>query len=315
LINGTAFMCAAGALGLHDAENLVEQAEIAAALCCEGLLGITVAFDPAIQEVNHQPGQIETADHLRALLTGSRLVDSQKDKVQDAYSLRCIPQVMGPVRDILRFIRIHLTGALNAPCDNPLIFPETPPGMGFRALSGGNFHGQGLAIWLDTLSIALCAIGNLSERRIFRLLTSELNAGLPAMLVRGSGLDSGFMIAQYTAAALASDSKTLAHPDSVDSIPTSGNQEDHVSMGANAARHALEVVRNVRDIVAIELLTAAQAVDLRPDGPSRLGSGTRIAYEKIRERVPFLEHDRALTADIRILSEMLAGREFNQGKT
>ena len=310
LINGTGFMAGVAALAVYDAEKLLEQAEIAAALSCEGLLGITAAFDPAIQEVNRQAGQIETADHLRELLAGSRLVNSLTTKVQDAYSLRCIPQVIGPVRDILEFIRSHIAGALNAPCDNPLILPDLDPQGSFRVLSGGNFHGQGLAIWMDTLGIAMCAIGNISERRIFRMTAGELSAGLPSMLVESGGLDSGFMIAQYTAAALVSDNKTLAHPDSVDSVPTSGNQEDHVSMGANAARHTWEVLRNVRDIVAIELLAAAQAVDLRPDGPSRLGSRTREAYEKIRKNVAYLEHDRELSADILILSEMVANQEF-----
>ncbi len=310
LINGTAFMAGIGALAIYDAEALVEQAEIAAALSCEALLGITAAYDPAIQDVNHQPGQQETAQHLRDLLAGSQLVNTIPGKFSDAYSLRCIPQVIGPVRDMLKFVRERLTGALNAPCDNPLIFPESSPGSSFRALAGGNFHGQGLSMWLDMVSIALTAIGNIAERRIFRLTTPELSSGLPSMLVATSGLDSGFMIAQYTAAALASDNKTLAHPDSVDSIPTSGNQEDHVSMGANAARHTMEIIRNVRDIVAIELLAAAQGVDLRPEGAEKLGVGTSRAYRHIRQRISCLEHDRPLAEDIQSVSSMLADREF-----
>ncbi len=310
LTNGTSFMAASGALALHDAEILVDQAETAAALSIEALLGLTAAFDPATHVANNQPGQIETAAHLRELLEGSRLVNSLPGRVQDAYSLRCIPQVLGPVRDVLKFVRERLAAAINATSDNPLIFPDGGGNGSYRAVSGGNFHGEGLAMWLDFLGIAMAAVANIAERRIFRLLTPELNAGLPSMLVSASGLDSGLMVSQLTAAALVSDNKTLAHPDSVDSVPTSGNQEDFVSMGANAARHALEIVRNVRTVVAIELLNAAQAVDLRPDGPARLGRGTHPAYEKVRSRVPFLEHDRALAPDIQALTDLLADENF-----
>lgn len=295
LSNGTAFMTAAGALGVYDAERLVEHAELAAALSFEALLGMTGALHPALHQANGQPGQVQTAANLRRLLEGSRLVNSAPHKVQDAYSLRCTPQVLGPVRDALAFLRERFTAAINAASDNPLIFVELDGG---RALSGGNFHGQGPAMWLDFLGIAVAEIGDLSERRTFRLLDPALNGGLPAMLVPNSGLDSGLMIPQYTAAALASDNKTLAHPDSVDSIPSSANQEDHVSMGANAARHALEIVANTQRIVAIELITAAQAVDLRPDGPARLGRGTREGYAHIRQRVPFLARDRQTAEDI-----------------
>jgi histidine ammonia-lyase len=310
LTNGTTFMVAAGALALFDAEMLLEQAEISAALTVEGLLGLTSAFEADIHRVSCQPGQIETAAHLRALLEGSQLVDTMPERIQDAYSLRCIPQVIGPMRDVLKFIRERISAALNATSDNPLIISKNPSDSNFRALFGGNFHGQGPAMWLDFLSIVMAELGSFAERRIFRLLTPELNAGLPAMLVPSSGLDSGMMISQYTAAALASDSKTLAHPDSVDSIPTSANQEDFVSMGANAARHTLEVVSNTRRILAIELLNAAQAVELRPDGPRRLGRGTRAAFEQVRSRVAFLEHDRALAPDIQALTELLASGEM-----
>jgi histidine ammonia-lyase len=178
------------------------------------------------------------------------------------------------------------------------------------AISGGNFHGQGSSMWLDFLGITLAAVGNIAERRIFRLVTPELSNGLPAMLAPHSGLDSGLMMPQYTAAALVSDNKTLAHPDSVDSIPSCANQEDHVSMGANAARHATEIVANVRRIIAIELLTAAQAIDLRENGPARLGRATRAAYDVIREQVAFLEHDRETTPDIERLAEMISSEEI-----
>jgi histidine ammonia-lyase len=306
LTNGTTFMVAAGTIALADSEKMVEDAETAAALSIEGLLGLSAAFDPAIHEASCQPGQIETAARLRLLLEGSRLVDSMPERAIDAYSIRCIPQVIGPMRDVLKFIRERISAALNATSDNPLIISDNDTGDSFRAHYGGNFHGQGPAIWLDFLSIIMTELGSMAERRIFRLLTPELNAGLPAMLVATSGLDSGLMISQYTAAALVSDNKTLAHPDSVDSIPTSGNQEDFVSMGANAARHTLEIIENVRNILAIELLTAAQAIDLRPDGPNRLGRGSRAAYLQVRSRAAYLEHDRALTPDIQALTELLA---------
>ncbi len=302
LTNGTTFMAACGALAVYDAEKLVNQAETAAALSFEGLLGITSAFDPSLHAANGQPGQIQSAKNLLDLLEGSELVDSAPHKVQDAYSLRCTPQVLGPIRDAIEFIHERFTAAINAASDNPLIFLDKGAG---RAVSGGNFHGAGPAMWLDFLGIAIAEAGSISERRIFRMLDPGLNGGLPSMLVRTSGLDSGLMMPQYTAAALVSDNKTLAHPDSVDSIPSSANQEDHVSMGANAARHTLEIISNVRKIIAIELMTAAQAIDLRPDGVSRLGKGTRSAYENIRRRVQFLEHDRQTAPDIGALEALL----------
>jgi histidine ammonia-lyase len=300
LTNGTNFMVAAAALGIHDARNLIRHAEIAAALSFEALVGITASLDERLHRANRQEGQIHTAQNLRQLLAGSRLVDSQPEKVQDAYSLRCAPQVLGPIRDVLEFIGGRVSAALNAATDNPLFFGEG------ETVSGGNFHGQGPALWLDTLAIATAQMGTISERRTFRMTTPELNHGLPSMLVKTSGLDSGLMMPQYTAAALVSDNKTLAHPDSVDTIPSSANQEDHVSMGANAARHTLEIIDNVRKILAIEMLTAAQAIDLRADGPSRLGRGTAVAYAHIRKAINFLDHDRPLSPDIESLSEMIA---------
>lgn len=309
LTNGTTFMTAAGALAVHDAENLMRHAEIAAALSMEALLGLTEALHPALHAANGQPGQIATAANLRELVEGSRLVDSAPERVQDAYSLRCIPQVLGPVQDTLDFLRVRFSSALNAVSDNPLIILEPANDTAYK-LSGGNFHGQGPAMWLDMLGINVAALGNIAERRIFRLLTPELSEGLPAMLVPTSGLDSGLMMPQYTAAALVSDNKTLAHPDSVDSVPSSANQEDHVSMGANAARHALEILENVRQIIAIELLTAAQAIDLRPEGPARLGKGSAVAYRAVRQRVQFLEHDRELSPDIELLAALIQSGEL-----
>ncbi len=235
LTNGTTMMVAGAALSLHDARQLLRHGEIAAALSFEALLGRSPALDPALHAANNQPGQIGTASRLRALLAGSDFIDSDPDKVQDAYSLRCTPQVLGPVHDFVSFLWTRVEAALNGASDNPLIFPDTDKGPG-GAVSGGNFHGAGPALWLDTLGIAVAEIANISDRRVFRMLTPELSGGLPAMLAPQPGLNGGLMSAQYTGAALVSDNKTLAHPDSVDSIPTSANQEDHVSMGANAAR-------------------------------------------------------------------------------
>ncbi len=303
LSNGIDFMAAAGALAVHDAENLLAHAQIGAALSLEALLGLTAAFDPALHEVSGQPGQRQVAARLLELVRGSRLVDSAAGRVQDAYSLRCTPQVLGPAIDLVAFVRERFGAAINAATDNPLIFRDEA-GQ-FRAISGGNFHGQGPAMWLDLLGIALAEVADIAERRVFRMLTPELSGGLPAMLVPGSGLDGGLMMVQYTAAALVSDNKTLAHPDSVDSIPSSANQEDHVSMGANAARHTREILDNVRHVLAIELLTAAQAINLRPDGPARLGHGTSRAYVEIRKHASYLAHDRPTTPDIEALARLM----------
>jgi histidine ammonia-lyase len=303
LSNGIDFMAAAGALAVHDAESLLAHAQIGAALSFEALLGLTAAFDPALQEASGQPGQRQVAARLLELVRGSQLVDSAPGRVQDAYSLRCTPQVLGPILDLVAFVRGRFSAAINAATDNPLIFQDDAGE--FRAVSGGNFHGQGPALWLDMLAIALAEAADIAERRVFRLLTPELSGGLPAMLVPSSGLDGGLMMVQYTAAALVSDNKTLAHPDSVDSIPSSANQEDHVSMGANAARHALEVLDNVRHVLAIELLTAAQAIDLRPDGPARLGHGTCRAYAEIRKHASYLAHDRPTSPDIEALTRLI----------
>lgn len=297
LTNGTAMMVAGAALQLHDARRLLLHAELAAALSLEGLLARSEALAPALHEANNQPGQVATAARLRVLLAGSRLVDSDPTRVQDAYSLRCTPQVLGPAHDMVGFLWGRTEAALNAASDNPLVFPATATGPG-AVLSGGNFHGAGPALWLDTLGIALADVASLSDRRMFRMLTPELSAGLPSMLVPDPGLRGGLMSLQYTGAALVSDNKTLAHPDSVDSIPTSANQEDHVSMGANAARHTREILDNVRTVIAIELLGAAQAVYLRSDGADRLGEGTEAVYAAVRERVPPVVEDRSLAADV-----------------
>jgi histidine ammonia-lyase len=268
-----------------------------AALSLEALLGLSAAFDPALHAASNQPGNQKVADNLRSLCQGSRLIDSNPGQVQDAYSLRCTPQVLGPVLDTIEFLRGRFTAALNAATDNPLVFP-TEEEDEMRAISGGNFHGQGPAMWLDFLGIAMAEVASIAERRVFRLL------------IPTSGIDGGLMMGQYTAAALVSDNKTLAHPDSVDSIPTCANQEDHVSMGANAARHCLEILENVRYVLAVELMTAAQAVDLREDGPARLGAGTRLVYEQVRQVVAYMEHDRQTADDLKRLADTIQGGEM-----
>lgn len=305
LTNGTTFMLGSAALAVRDALDLLDHAEAAAALSMEALRARSNFLHPALHDASGQKGQPEVAWNLRRLLEGSHLLDSDPARVQDAYSLRCVPQVHGPIRDAVRFVAGRVGGLLNGTSDNPLVFMELPDGGGPDVISGGNFHGQGLALWLDLLGIAAAEVGSMSERRTFRLLTPDLSEGLPSMLVAKPGLDSGLMVAQYTAAALVSDNKTLAHPDSVDSIPSSANQEDHVSMGANAARHTMEILDNLRHVVAIELLSAAQAVDLREAGPDGLAPLTRTVYDKIRSRVKFLEHDRALTPDIEAVADLV----------
>ncbi|MBN1485455.1 MAG: histidine ammonia-lyase [Chloroflexia bacterium] len=309
LNNGTAVSTALAGLALYDAEHILLQAEIALALSLEALRGVPDALDERIHRLRNQPGQIASAAHVRRLLQGSDLVGSAA-RVQDAYSLRCAPQVLGAARDALAFVRQVLERELNAVTDNPILFPELERPN--KALSGGNFHAQPVALAADFLSIAIAEIGSIAERRIFRLLTRQLSDGLPPMLVQDSGLNAGLMIPQYVAAALVSENKTLAHPDSLDSIPTCEEQEDHVSMSANAARHARQVVWNVARVVAIELLCAAQAVDLRLAGlpGARLGQGTAAAQRAVRQRVRFLEQDRFLQPDIENLAGMVQRGEL-----
>jgi histidine ammonia-lyase len=236
------------------------------------------------------------------------LIDSTQ-RVQDAYSLRCAPQVLGAVRDTLAFVHTTVEGEINAATDNPLVFLDEPGDN--KAFSGGNFHGEPLALVMDFLSIAVAEIGSIAERRTFRLLDGVLSA-LPSMLTADGGLQSGLMMAQYTAASLVSDNKTLAHPDSVDSIPTGANQEDHVSMSANAARHAQEIVWNTERIVAAEMLCAAQALDLRTEGSSRRpGKGTEAARRALREGgVAPLDQDRILAPDIERAAELIHGGQI-----
>jgi histidine ammonia-lyase len=283
LINGTQVMAAIGALALYDGIDLLKTADIAGSLTLEALLGIRDAFSPEIHQVRGQIGQINSAQNIRTLTEGSSYLTNQGEvRVQDAYSLRCLAQVHGASRDALEYVLDKVGIEMNAATDNPLLFAD-------QVISGGNFHGEVLAQAFDFLKIALSEIANISERRIERLVNPALNCGLPPFLTPNPGLNSGLMIVQYSAASLVSENKVLAHPASVDSIPSSGNQEDHVSMGTIAARQAREILTNAQKVIGMELLTACQALDLR--APKELGRGTAVAYRFIREHLPFIEND------------------------
>ncbi len=310
LLNGTQMMGAIGALALADADRLTRTASVAAALSVEALLGTEVAFSAAYQLARPHPGQIEVAAELRHLLRDSTLQASHRGhahKVQDPYSLRCVPQVHGAVRDALDHLRRVLDIELNSATDNPLIFPgggvapsDAVATGGGLVISGGNFHGEPIALALDFAKIAVAELGSISERRTALMVDGRLNGGLPPFLAASSGVDSGMMILQYTAAALVSEDKVLAHPASVDSIPTSANQEDHVSMGSISARHTRAVVGNVEKVVAIELLVGAQALDARLALlPGTVpGAGVAEAHRRIRAVVPHLDGDREPGPDL-----------------
>jgi histidine ammonia-lyase len=310
LLNGTQMMAAIGALLAVDAARLARTASVAAAMSVEALLGTDVAFAAAYQLARPHPGQVAVAAELRHLLRDSALQQSHHGhahKVQDPYSLRCVPQVHGAVRDALEYLRRVLDVELNSATDNPLVFPDgglagldTIATGGGRVISGGNFHGEPLALALDFAKLALAELGSISERRTALLVDARLNGGLPPFLTTSPGLESGMMLYQYTAAALVSENKVLAHPASVDSIPTSANQEDHVSMGSISARHARTVLEHVEQILAIELLVAAQALDLRLaiSGVTQPGAGVRDALALVRSRVPHLDRDREPGPDL-----------------
>jgi len=292
LINGTQVMTAIGLLALLTAERLCVAADAIGAMSLEALMGSHQAFDRRIHAARPQPGQVASAANLRKLLRHSEIEKSHTDcgRVQDCYSLRCIPQVHGAVRDALRYVRGVLECEINASTDNPMVFVE--PG---RLISGGNFHGQPVSIALDHLATATCSLATISERRIERLLNPDLSR-LPAFLAHDPGLHSGFMIAHVTAAALVSENKMLAHPASVDTIPTSAAKEDHVSMGAHAARKATRVVDHTGTVLAIEALCACQALDMRrPLKPARAVEAARTSLRRV---VPHMHRDRVLSGDI-----------------
>src|SRR6056297_1310085 len=296
LINGTQVMTAIGALTLYDGLKLSKTADVAAALSFEAQRGITTALDKRVHEVRPHKGQIDTADNLLRLLDQSSMTTEQGDlRVQDAYSLRCTPQVHGASKDALNYVNEKILIEINSVTDNPIIFDET-------GISGGNFHGQPVALPFDFMSIALSELANISERRLERLVNPSLSK-LPAFLVEKGGLNNGFMIVQYSAASLVSENKTLAHPASVDSIPSSANQEDHVSMGTIGARKAMEIMKNTRRVLAMEMMCACQGVDLR--GNKGLGKGTKKAYNVIRNKISMLTEDRELYEDINKCENLL----------
>jgi histidine ammonia-lyase len=292
LNNGTQVMTALGVLSLLEAERLCKYADITAASSIDALLGTPNAFSELIHDLRPHPGQKESAANLRSLLEGSQLRESHLNcgNVQDAYSLRCTPQVHGAVRDALSYARSVLETEVNSATDNPLIFPEEE-----KVISGGNFHGEPLAIALDTLALAISELASISERRMEQMLNPALNRGLNPFLAGRPGIDSGYMIIQLTAASLVSENKVLAHPASVDSIPTSANQEDHVSMGSVSANKLTQVVENVMTVLAIELMIACQALDMRgiPTSPAL----ERVKH-RLRETVPFLQEDRITYPDL-----------------
>ncbi|MDX9787552.1 MAG: histidine ammonia-lyase [Desulfobacterales bacterium] len=292
LVNGTQVMTATGALAVRDAALLAKMADITAAMSLEVLMGSRTEFDPRIHRLRPHNGQIESADNMLRITKNSEIISSHKDctRVQDAYTLRCSPQVHGASRDVLAYAKRTLETEINSATGNPLIFSDTG-----EFLVGGNFHGQPVAMAMDALGMAVAEWANISERRIERLVNPQLS-GLPAFLISDGGLHSGMMIAQYTAAALVSENKVLAHPACVDSIPTSANKEDHVSMGAFSAGKCRRMVQNAQTVIAIELLCGAQAMDLFTN--LKPGEGTLAAYKAVRAEVTHLTKDRILAKDI-----------------
>jgi histidine ammonia-lyase len=316
LTNGTAMMAAIGVLATLQAENIELVADVAGCMSLEALHGTLAAYDERIHAVRPYPRQVECARFLRQITQGSTFTRSHDPQhVQDAYTLRCIPQVHGAVRDAVLYARWVLQIELNSATDNPLLFFDEDSDEA-TVLSGGNFHGEPVAIAMDYLALAMTELGNISERRIMRLTDEASNQEtLPAFLTEKGGLNSGFMLTQYTAAALASENKVLAHPASVDTIPTSANTEDHVSMGATAARQAKEIIENVERILALELFAACQAIDFRREilGPeARLGKGTAPAYALIREKVPFIENDEVMYPHIEAIHELIASGKVRE---
>lgn len=290
LINGTQVMTAVGALAVYESINILKISDIAAALTLEALRGIKDAFYPYIHHIRPHSGQIVTAENILNLVEESTYATKQGDlRVQDAYTLRCVPQVHGASKDALNYVKEKLNIEMNSVTDNPIIISDD------IIISGGNFHGQPMALAFDFLGIAVAELGNISERRLERLINYQLN-DLPAFLVKKGGLNSGFMITQYAAASLVSENKVLAHPASVDSIPSSANQEDHVSMGTIAARKAMTIASNVKRVLATELMAACQAIDFR-DGLN-LGKGTSVAYKTIREYIDFIEEDKVMYKEL-----------------
>ncbi len=298
LINGTQAMTSVGSLAVEDSKRILQSADVISAMSFEALRGIDDVFSSLVSSVRPHKGHRETSENMRKLLEGSKLVSKKQElRVQDAYTLRCIPQVHGASRDAVGYVQNVINTEINSVTDNPLIFPEQE-----TIISAGNFHGQPVAIAMDFLSIAIAEMGNISERRIERLVNYQLN-DLPPFLTEKGGLNSGFMIPQYAAASLVSENKSLAHPASVDSIPSSANQEDHVSMGAIAARKAMSIIENTFDVLAIEYLAACQALEFR--GVENASKSTKNAYKLLRKDVSPLDDDRVFYEDIRKVKEII----------
>ena len=308
LTNGTQVMTAVAALIVHESEIIMKTADIIAGSTIDVLKGSDNPFDKRLHELRPHPGQLKSAENIRLIMKNSEIRESHRDcdHVQDAYSMRCAPQVHGASRDALEYVTKVVQTEINSVTDNPVVFSETGD-----FISGGNFHGQPVALAMDFLGIALSEIANISERRIERMVNSQLSEHLPAFLVKDGGINSGFMISQYTAASLVSENKVLAHPASVDSIPTSANQEDHVSMGTIAARKAQAILSNTEFVLAIELMCAAQALDFLKE--LKPGDGVKATHKLVRGKISHLERDRILHPDINILKNMITGGEVLRG--
>jgi histidine ammonia-lyase len=307
LINGTQAMCAVGGLALLEAERLAVTADVAGAMTLEALRGTPAAFRLPLHEARPHRGQRAVAEHLRALLAESEIRESHREhdpRVQDAYTLRCMPQVHGAARDTLTELRRVLEIEINSATDNPLVFPETG-----EVISGGNFHGEPVALALDYAALGVAELGAISERRIERLVNSDLSGDLPPFLVEDAGTNSGMMMAQVTAVALCAENKILAHPAATDSLPTSGNREDHVSMGMTAALKLRQILRHTEHIIAIELMCAAQGLEYRK--PLRPGRGVERAYQRLRHLVAPLTLDRALAPDIALIASAVGAGAFD----
>ena len=297
LINGSQVMTAGAALLVYDAERIIKNAMIASAMALDALRAVTRPYAAPVHRVRPYPGQNAVACNLPRLFEGSEIMANTTGKVQDGYSMRCTPQIMGPTLDTLEHVRKIVNIEMNSAADNPLFFGDEG-----EYYAAGNFHGQGVGMVVDFLCIAMAELANLSERHTNRMLNPVLS-GLPDFLVEGKGLNSGLMVAQYTAAALVSENKVLSHPASVDSISVSADQEDHVSMGPIAVRKCTEILRNVRTVLAIEMMSAAQAYEFHEG--RRPGKGTGVAYDLIRQRVPRLVDDRVLYPDIEAIRQMV----------
>ena len=309
MTNGTCAMTSVGALALYDTICAAQLGDVIASMSFEGLTGLRNAFDPRIHQVRGQKGQMLVAANMRKLLDGSEILDNcQKDRVQDAYALRCIPQLHGACRDALDYVREKVEIELNAVTDNPLMFLDDE-----AVISGGNFHGEPMALPFDFLGIAASEIADASERRTERMVNPALSNGLTAFLTTQAGVNSGFMIVQYAAASMVSENKIYAHPASVDSIPSSANQEDIVSMGTTAARKAKMILQNTQDVLADELMTACQAIDIRRRLNTH-GQGMtplhEALYQHVREKVAFYEIDREIWPDIRAVEAMIRSGEL-----